>query len=130
MVFLIRMAFWFSLVLLVLPLDTGTTTGDGESVRPLSRPSLRPAKRSATLPASANAGPDVCETGKAAMTHRSGRAKAPKSRGMLDNPSAQPDTVTTTGGIPARTDRRFDAVARDSPSFSVTPGLAPLYPAS
>lgn len=70
--FLIRMAFWFSLVLLVLPLDTSDTTG--ESVSPIQ---AFFAAREAVDDVSGicERKPDVCEVGKAAMQTIGARAR-------------------------------------------------------
>lgn len=72
MFFLIRMAFWFSLVLLVLPLDTSDTTG--ESVSPIQ---AFFAAREAVDDVSGicERKPDVCEVGKAAMETIGARAR-------------------------------------------------------
>ena len=72
MSFLIRMAFWFSLVLLVLPLDTSETTG--ESVSPIQ---AFFAAREAVDDVSGicERKPDVCEVGKAAMQTIGARAR-------------------------------------------------------
>jgi hypothetical protein len=69
--FLIRMAFWFSLVLLVLPLDTGA---NGENVSPIQ---AFFAAREAVDDVSGicERKPDVCEVGKAAMQTIGARAR-------------------------------------------------------
>jgi hypothetical protein len=71
MVFLIRMAFWFSLVLLVLPLDTGV---NGDSVSPIQ---AFFAAREAVDDVSGicERKPGVCEVGKAAMQTIGARAR-------------------------------------------------------
>ena len=101
MVFLIRMAFWFSLVLLVLPLDTGTTTGDGESVSPIQA-FFAAREAVGDVAGICERKPDVCETGKAAFHTIGARAResARIAIGMLEDNPGEPDTVTTTGGIP------------------------------
>ncbi len=104
MFFLIRMAFWFSLVLMVLPLDIGTDPNNGDSVSPIQ---AFFAAREAVVDVAAicERKPDVCETGKAAF-HTIGvraRESARIAYGMLDEETGAPDTVTTTGGIPAET---------------------------
>ena len=70
--FLIKMAFWFSLVLLVLPLDTSETTG--ESVSPIQ---AFFAAREAVDDVSGicERKPEVCEVGKAAMQTIGARAR-------------------------------------------------------
>ncbi len=102
MFFLIRMAFWFSLVLMVLPLDIGTDPKNGESVNPIQ---AFFAAREAVVDVAAicERKPDVCETGKAAL-HTIGvraRESARIAYGMLDEETGAPDAETTTGGIPA-----------------------------
>lgn len=69
--FLIRIAFWFSLVLLVLPLDTGA---GGDSVNPIQ---AFFAAREAVDDVSGicQRKPDVCEVGKAAMQTIGARAR-------------------------------------------------------
>jgi hypothetical protein len=69
--FLIRMAFWFSLVLLVLPLDVGA---NGDSVNPIQ---AFFAAREAVDDVSGicERKPDVCEVGKAAMQTIGARAR-------------------------------------------------------
>src|SRR5690349_24929253 len=69
--FLIRMAFWFSLVLLALPLDTGA---NGDSVSPIQ---AFFAAREAVDDVSGicERKPDVCEVGKAAMQTVATRAR-------------------------------------------------------
>jgi hypothetical protein len=100
--FLIRMAFWFSLVLLVLPLDTGTTTGAGESVSPVQA-FFAAREAVGDVAGICERKPEVCETGKAAFHTIGARAResARIAIGMLDDDPAETDTVTTTGGIPA-----------------------------
>jgi hypothetical protein len=70
--FLIRMAFWFSLVLLALPLDTSDTTG--QSVSPIQ---AFFAAREAVDDVSGicERKPDVCEVGRAAMQTIGARAR-------------------------------------------------------
>lgn len=69
--FLIRMAFWFSLVLLALPLDTGP---NGDSVSPIQ---AFFAAREAVDDVSGicQRKPDVCEVGMAAMQTIGARAR-------------------------------------------------------
>jgi len=109
--FLIRSAFWFSLVLLALPLDTG------ESGQPsIGALQALSAARAAIGDVSAicERKPDVCETGKSAM-HTVGlraREAARIAYQMLDEhldepasgtapPAGLTDTATVTGGIEA-----------------------------
>ena len=103
MFFLIRMAFWFSLVLLALPLDIGTDPKNGESVSPIQ---AFFAAREAVVDVAAicERKPDACETGKAALQTIGARAResARIAYGMLDEETGALDAATTTGGIPAK----------------------------
>jgi hypothetical protein len=103
MFFLIRMAFWFSLVLLVLPLDVGTDPQNGESVSPIQA-FFAAREAVGDVAAICERKPEVCETGKAALHTIGARARegARIAYGMLDEEkTGAPDTATTTGGIPA-----------------------------
>ena len=97
--FLIRMAFWFSLVLLVLPF--GPTDGSGEDT--VSPVQAFFAARAAVedIRGICERQPDVCETGKAAMHTIGVRAKesARIAYEMLDDKIEQPDTESTTGSV-------------------------------
>ena len=97
--FLIRMAFWFSLVLLVLPLDVSTTTG--ESVSPIEA-FLAARQAVGDVAGICERKPEVCETGKAAFHTIGARAResARIAIGMLEDNPGESDTVTTTGGSP------------------------------
>lgn len=66
MSFLIRMAFWFSLVLLVLPLDPATGEGSVDSVSPVQA-FFAAREAVGDVIGICERKPDVCETGKAAM---------------------------------------------------------------
>lgn len=104
MSFLIRMAFWFSLVLLVLPLDPATGDGQVESVSPVQ---AFFAARAAVddVAGICERQPGVCETGKAAMHTISVRARegARIAIEMLDDDKAAPPQVDVeaTGSVPA-----------------------------
>jgi hypothetical protein len=102
--FLIRMAFWFSLVLLALPLDTGT---NGQSVSPIQ---AFFAAREAVDDVSGicERKPDVCEVGKAAMQTIGARARetARIAYGMLEEngkpaPSDEVGALIATEGAAA-----------------------------
>lgn len=97
--FLIRTAFWFSLVLLMLPLGTGP---DGESrVSPLQ--ALFAAREAVgDIAGICERKPDVCETGKAAMQTIGVRAResARIAYEVLDQQFGKPDTATQTGSVP------------------------------
>jgi hypothetical protein len=97
--FLIRTAFWFSLVLLLLPLGTGP---DGEnSVSPLQ--AIFAAREAVgDIAGICERKPDVCETGKAAMQTIGVRAResARIAYEALDQQFGKPDTATQTGSVP------------------------------
>lgn len=96
--FLIRAAFWFSLVLLFLPLSTGP---DGESqVSPLQ--ALFAAREAVSdIAGICERKPEVCETGKAAMQTIGVRAResARIAYELLDEQFGKPDTATQTGSV-------------------------------
>ncbi|TGT61343.1 hypothetical protein EN813_020695 [Mesorhizobium sp. M00.F.Ca.ET.170.01.1.1] len=107
--FLIRMAFWFSLVLLALPLSVGSDEDGRQAVGPIQ--ALFAAREAVgDIAGICERKPDVCETGKSAMHTISVRAKetAKIAAAMLDDQgSEQPagsakvaDTSDeTTGGV-------------------------------
>ena len=100
MFFLIRMAFWFSLVLLALPLSVGSEQPGQESVGPIQ--ALFAARDAVgDIAGICERKPDVCETGKSAMHTITARAKetAKIAAAMLDDKSASPDTSTMTGSV-------------------------------
>jgi hypothetical protein len=115
MFFLIRMAFWFSLVLLALPLGT---SGDENSVGPVQ--ALMAARDAVgDLAGICERKPDVCETGKSAMhtiTIRAGEA-ARIAAGLLDDgKTAAPDTTTVTGSVPANGEIHEAAATTELPA--------------
>jgi hypothetical protein len=111
--FLIRMAFWFSLVLLALPLGVGPGEDGQQSVGPIQ--ALFAAREAVgDIAGLCERKPDVCETGKSAMSTISVRAKetARIAAAMIDDKQSgqsgqagAPETkvadgsVTTTGSI-------------------------------
>jgi len=102
--FLIRMAFWFSLVLLALPLTVGPDEAGRESVGPLQ--ALFAAREAVgDIAGICERKPDVCETGKSAMHTITARAKetAKIAAAMLDDkgtePETSPDTSLATGSV-------------------------------
>lgn len=100
MFFLMRMAFWFSLVLLALPLSAGSDEPGHESVGPIQ--ALFAAREAVgDIAGICERKPDVCETGKSAMHTITARAKetAKIAAAMLDDKTAQPDTSTMTGSV-------------------------------
>ena len=73
MAFLLRIGFWFSLVLLLLPFDFGGKDADAPSVSPLQ--TFFAAKEAVTdVAVLCERKPDVCETGRAAFDTISVRA--------------------------------------------------------
>ena len=102
--FLIRMAFWFSLVLLALPLGVGTDENGHESVGPIQ--ALFAAREAVgDIAGICERKPDVCETGRSAMHTITARAKetAKIAAAMLDDqgtePETSPDTSLATGSV-------------------------------
>ncbi|WP_217576110.1 DUF5330 domain-containing protein [Mesorhizobium sp. GbtcB19] len=108
--FLIRMAFWFSLVLLALPLGVGPGEDGQQSVGPIQ--ALFAAREAVgDIAGLCERKPDVCETGKSAMYTITVRAKetAKIAAAMIDDQQsgqpAAPETkvadgaVTTTGSV-------------------------------
>lgn len=101
--FLIRMAFWFSLVL-ALPLSAGSDEEGHESVGPIQ--ALFAAREAVgDIAGICERKPDVCETGKSAMHTITARAKetAKIAAAMLDDqgtePETSPDTSLATGSV-------------------------------
>ncbi|HEY4191539.1 MAG TPA: DUF5330 domain-containing protein [Mesorhizobium sp.] len=104
MFFLMRMAFWFSLVLLALPFDTSSDNAGQPSVGAIQ--ALVAARQAVgDISGLCERQPEVCETGKSAMHTVTVRAikTAKFAAEMLDEdtPAAQPDKSTTTGSIAA-----------------------------
>jgi hypothetical protein len=100
--FLLRMAFWFSLVLLVLPFDLGEATDDQPSVGAIQT-FLAAREAVGDVSGICERKPEVCEIGKSAL-HTVGiraREAARIAYEMLDSQFGQPDRETQTGSIPA-----------------------------
>ena len=113
--FLIRMAFWFSLVLLALPLGVGPGEDGQQSVGPIQ--ALFAAREAVgDIAGICERKPDVCETGKSAMHTIGVRARetAKIAAAMLDDTqagdkpangqaiaaqAADPDTSMATGSV-------------------------------
>ncbi|TIR25741.1 MAG: hypothetical protein E5X34_09000 [Mesorhizobium sp.] len=88
--FLIRMAFWFSLVLLALPLGVGPGEDGQQSVGPIQ--ALFAAREAVgDIAGLCERKPDVCETGKSAMYTITVRAQetAKIAAAMIDDKSEQ-----------------------------------------
>lgn len=100
--FLIRMGFWFSLVLLVLPFDTGESSDGAPSVSPVQ--ALFAAREAVgDVAGICERKPEVCETGKSALHTIGVRARegARIAYELLDERFGEPDPSLTTGSIPA-----------------------------
>lgn len=98
--FLIRTAFWFSLVLLMLPFDTGTD--NGSSVSPVE--ALFAAREAVgDIAGMCERKPEVCETGKSALHTIGVRARegARLAYEVLDEQLEEPDQSIQTGTVPA-----------------------------
>jgi hypothetical protein len=100
--FLIRMGFWFSLVLLLLPFHTEGGADGASSVSPIQ---AFFAARDAIgdMAGICERKPDVCETGKSALQTIGVRAResARIAYELLDDQLGEPDPSLSTGGIPA-----------------------------
>ena len=98
--FLIRAAFWFSLVLLALPFGAGSGTSDAASVGPLQ--ALVAAREAVgDIAGICERKPDVCATGKEAMHTITVRAKATvKMAAEMMDDDETPDEATVTGSVP------------------------------
>ncbi|RWB74679.1 MAG: hypothetical protein EOQ50_15365 [Mesorhizobium sp.] len=94
--FLIRMAFWFSLVLLALPLGVGPGQDGQQSVGPIQ--ALFAAREAVgDIAGLCERKPDVCETGKSAMYTITVRAQetAKIAAAMIDDKSEQAGVAET-----------------------------------
>lgn len=102
MFFLARMVFWFSLVLLVLPLDAGRPPGGPPPVSPFEAMS---AAREAIgdVAGLCERKPEVCVTGKAAFQTIGSRARegARIAYELLDENFGEADASISTGSVPA-----------------------------
>lgn len=105
MFFLIRMAFWFSLVLLALPFDTGSDGSSGQPSVGAIQALVAAREAVGDISGLCERKPEVCETGKSAIHTVTVRAikTAKFAADMLDetDAAAKPDTSTTTGSVPA-----------------------------
>jgi len=95
--FLIRLAFWFSLVLLALPFDVGPDEQGRESVNPIQ--ALIAAREAVgDIAGICERKPDVCETGASAVHTISERAKQTARIAATlieDTPTGQAEPATT-----------------------------------
>ena len=103
--FLIKATFWFSLVLLALPLGTGSDNADQPSIGPLQ---ALAAARDAVgdIAGICDRKPDVCATGKEAMHTIAVRAKATvrMASDMMGDDTELPDQTSVTGNLPQKVD--------------------------
>lgn len=103
--FLIRAAFWFSLVLLVLPFGAGSNAPGEASVGPIQ---AFVAAREAVgdIAGICERKPDVCATGKEAMHTIAARAKATVriASDMMGDDTELPDQASVTGSLPQKID--------------------------
>lgn len=103
MFFLIRTAFWFSLVLLIMPF--GGTGGGNEAVSPIQ--AMFAAREAVSdMSGICERKPDVCEIGKSAFQTIGVRAResARIAYELLDQQFGEPDPSIQTGSIPAAID--------------------------
>ncbi len=98
--FLLRIAFWFSLVLLVLPFDAGVEGQPQERVGPIET-FFAARDAIADLSGLCERKPEVCEVGRAAMNTVGVRAReaARIAYDVLDENFGQTDQAVMTGGI-------------------------------
>jgi len=99
--FLIRAAFWFSLVLLALPF--GSTSSNEDSVGPIQ--ALVAAREAVgDIAGICERKPEVCETGRQAVHTITVRAKATARMAaeMIDDKTEAPDQETVTGSVPPK----------------------------
>jgi hypothetical protein len=99
--FLIRTAFWFSLVLLILPLNIGSGTDGRQSVSPFQA-FFAAREAVGDVTGLCERKPDVCEVGKSAFETIKLRAgeTARIAYEMLGQ-FGKPDSTIKTGSIPA-----------------------------
>ena len=98
--FLLRMAFWFSLVLLVIPLDAGSDLPAEQRVGPIET-FLAAREALVDLTGLCDRKPEVCEVGRSAMTVVGIRAReaARLAYEALDANLGGEEDVAATGGI-------------------------------
>ncbi|MFU0506663.1 DUF5330 domain-containing protein [Pseudaminobacter sp. NGMCC 1.201702] len=98
--FLIRIAFWFSLVLLALPFDMGGTA-DGQPSVGAIQTFLAAREAVGDMSGICERKPDVCEVGKSALHTVGVRAReaARLAFEALDDQFGTPDAAITTGSV-------------------------------
>lgn len=99
--FLIKLGFWLSLTLLIIPFDSAGGNHQVETVSPMQ---AFFAARDAIgdVAGICERKPGICETGKAAMTTIGVRARegARLAYEFLDNTQGEPDEALLTGSVP------------------------------
>ncbi len=116
MFFLLRMGFWFSLVLLALPLGAASLGGNEQPVGPVDA-FLAARDAVSDLSGLCERKPDVCRTGEAAMNTIGVRARESSRIAfeLLDTrfgkPSETADTAIVTGSVAAPAERGEAGVA-------------------
>ncbi|MEO9339873.1 DUF5330 domain-containing protein [Mesorhizobium sp. SB112] len=120
--FLIKAAFWFAVVLLILPLGGGEE-GDKPTIGAIQ--AFFAAKEAiGDISGICERKPDVCEAGQSVMQTVGVRAKesARIAYEMLDTQFGQPD-VATTGSVPEAQGHEQHAV--EAPAFEALPQPVP-----
>lgn len=122
--FLIRLGFWFSLVLLVLPLGTGTDDEGAASVGPLQ---AFFAARDAVgdVAGICDRKPEVCEVGKAALQTIGARARVAYQ--FIDDQFEEPDSSVATGSI-EQNDAAQEKANEENPDVGQQAGTAVPIP--
>lgn len=100
--FLIRMGFWFSLVLLLLPFDTGESSDGTPSVSAVQA-FFAASEAVGDVAGICGRKPEVCETGRSALQTIGVRARegARIAYELLDEQFGEPDPSLSTGSISA-----------------------------
>jgi hypothetical protein len=99
--FLIKLGFWLSLTLLVIPFDGGSMDGQVETVSPMQ--ALFAAREAlGDVAGICDRKPEVCAAGKAAVTTIGVRARegARVAYEFLDDQYGAPDETLHTGSLP------------------------------
>jgi hypothetical protein len=109
--FLIRMGFWFSLVLLLLPFDMGGESDGAARVNPVQT-FVAAGEAIGDIAGICERKPEVCETGRQAI-HTIGiraRESARIAYEMLDEKIEEPEAALSTGSIAIPTPRPSESV--------------------